>query len=323
MTTKRLATIAADARIAQFPAYIMRAVGLPFLKRADFLPALSAAERDRLASFGSATAGNRPPAIFIHGVLPRSGTNLVSDALSLHPQVAQNPGDLWEFPLLSVAASAAALERDYLARAPGGAELKERFEFLALLATAWMDRLQQQVAGRTMMFKSPHMQNIGLFQAIFPRDYLILCIRDGRDIAESSARTFGKGLGRKTLIQIADEWSHATEGALTFEKDGANANPRAIVVRFEELVRDPAGVVRRLLTHCGLATDSFDFEALLKLRVRGSSSFTGAPEKRWQPVEKDAAFDPVGRWQAWSPAKRALFQWRAGKTLERAGYSLG
>jgi protein-tyrosine sulfotransferase len=321
MTSGRLTMIARDARIGQVPAYVRRAAGLPFLKQADFLPTIAAEERERLASF-SRGFDTRPPAIFIHGVLPRSGTNFISDALSLHARVAQNPGDLWEFPLLSTAASAAALERDFLARAPGGRELKGGLEFLALLAGAWMDRLQRQVGERTMVFKSPHMQNIGLFRAIFPRDYLIVCIRDGRDIAESSARTFGKGLGRKTLLQIADEWGYATESALTFEKNGANADGRSIVVRFEELVRDAPGVMRRLLAHCGLDSDDFDFEGLGKLRVRGSSAFKGAPEERWQPVEKDAAFDPVGRWRTWSPAKKALFHWRAGKTLERAGYSL-
>ena len=42
--------------------------------------------------------------------------------------------------------------------------------------------------------------------------------------------------------------------------------------------------------------------------------------QRWQPEQKSAGFNPVGRWQSWPEARKKRFDEIAGATLQRAGY---
>ena len=44
--------------------------------------------------------GDHPPALIIHGVLPRSGTVYVGELLRAHPNLHPYPNQIWEMPLL-------------------------------------------------------------------------------------------------------------------------------------------------------------------------------------------------------------------------------
>ena len=103
------------ARLSQLYRYGRRALGLPAARKDDFMVTLPPGEAARLQAIATAVRGPAaPPAIFVHGVLPRSGTNFLVDALALHPHVHAHPGRLWEFPLLYVAPGAEALQREFL-----------------------------------------------------------------------------------------------------------------------------------------------------------------------------------------------------------------
>lgn len=308
------------ARLKQLPYLFRRAIGLAAIARSDFLTASDPAEKARLNAIADAVRGAaHRPAVFVHGVLPRSGTNFVADALALHPDLLQNPGRLWEFPLLCTAEGAEALQREFLFMFPANAEVMGRRDMLAYLASGWMKALQESSGEKRMLLKSPHMHAIGLFPEIFPRDVLILVLRDGRDVIRSSEGTFGgRGPMKKRFRTLAHEWREACEAILTFGPGGENACPQATLVRYEDLVRDPEGTMRGLLLHAGLDPELYDFDALKRLPVRGSS--TRAAEAGWTPVEKTGDFDPLGRWKDWPVAKKARFKDIAGETLKRAGY---
>jgi len=264
------------------------------------------------------------PAIFVHGVLPRSGTNFLADALALHPHVHPHPGRLWEFPLLYVASGARALREEFVAMFRRNREVVARYDLLAYLASGWLAALQQEAGPRRILLKSPHVQNITLAPYIFPDDILLLCLRDGRDVAQSSLRTFQRWrLSSKSLSELAREWRYGAEAVLGFEPGGAHACANAKVVRYEALVEAPQRVMRELLAHAGLDLDCYDFEALQRLPVRGSSALeVAAGEERWAQRDKPEGFQPIGRWKGtWTRRQKRRFKMIAGETLIRAGYA--
>jgi protein-tyrosine sulfotransferase len=319
-----LQQVLAYLRVRQLYWYGRRALGLPTARPEDFLRPLSGSETRRLRTIvADVRGGGWPPAIFIHGVLPRSGTNFLADALALHPEIHAHPGRLWEFPLLYVAPGAAALQQEFLFMFGRNRDVMDRYDFLAYLASGWLASLQKQAGDQRMLFKSPHVQNINLFRHIFPNDILLLCLRDGRDIIQSSTQTFQRWRPRgKSFSEVAWEWRHAAEAILTFEPGGENAYSRARVVRYEDLVRQPESTMRAILDHAHLDPAAYSFAALARLPVRGSSAIRVADDKRWAPHDKPVHFQPIGRWKAtWSRADKGRFKAIAGKTLIEAGYA--
>ena len=77
-----------------------------------------------------------------------------------------------------------------------------------------------------------------------------------------------------------------------------------------------------MLAHARLDPVSYDFQALEALPVRGSSASKTDLSQRWQPEQKSAGFNPVGRWQSWPDARKKRFNEIAGATLQRAGYPI-
>jgi len=318
-----LMSLIRSLRLDQFPRYARRLLGLPAARPEDFSVPLTDWERSRLQEIARAARGPNPkPAVFVHGVLPRSGTNFLSDALELHADLCAHPGRLWEFPLLYVAPGATALQREFVQMFKPNNEVMGRFDMLAYLASGWMAALQQEAGDRHILLKCPHVQHINLFRHIFPDDILLLCLRDGRDIVQSSKGTFRRGLiGRKVTSELMREWRYATDAILSFEPGGQNAYGNAMVIRYEALVEQPNEVIGQALAHAGLEPERYDFEALSNLPVRGSSAVTADDKSRWDQHEKPKDFKPVGRWSSWSERQRRQFKSLAGATLIRAGYA--
>jgi protein-tyrosine sulfotransferase len=323
MTRSDVATVLAYLRLSQLPRYAQRVLALPAVKADDFTIDPTPAQRLRLEAIAAAVRGAASrPAIFVHGILPRSGTNFLSDALALHPDVHAHPGRLWEFPLLYVATSAVALQQEFLIMFKRNREVMERYDIFGYLASGWLAALQGEAGERRILLKSPHMQNITLFRHVFPNDTLLLCLRDGRDVIQSSLRTFGRVRpGRKGVAELAREWRYGTEAVLSFEVGGANAYPKALVVRYENLVQSPEITMREILAHANLDPWRYDFQALARLPVRGSSSVRASDHDRWAQRAKDDSFQPIGRWTGWSAARKRKVKALAGETLIRAGYA--
>jgi protein-tyrosine sulfotransferase len=300
-----------------------RMAGLRYLSEHDFLPAISEEEAGRLRGLASRARGAGPAPIFVFGVMPRSGTNYLRDVIALHPDVCPEPGRLYEFPLLHTAGGASALLEEFLAYFPRNAEVLGKLDGLALLAGAWLRELQITAGERRVLLKSPHVQNLTLAPLIFPGAKALLCLRDGRDVVESTMRTFPRrSVARKTFSQLAWEWKLAAEAVLAFDEGGRNWTPDFQVVRFEDLVANPEHVVRRALDHLGLDAAVYPWGRLAHLPVRGSSRSHCEDDARWHAAERPPDFTPVGRWTAWSGRRKAQFERIAGAALEQAGYRL-
>ena len=235
------------------------AVGLPGARKSDFGLELPPGQPARLHAIAPAIRGaDAPPAIFVHGVLPRSGTNFLGDTLALHPHVHANPGRLWEFPLLYVAPGAEALQWEFLSMFTPNAEVMGRFDLLAYLASGWLAALQKEAGQRRLLLKSPHVQHLPLFRHIFPDDILILCLRDGRDVIQSSIGTFGRWHPRnKGFAEIAREWRYATETILSFEPAGGQAYSKRQSGALRGAGREHRGGLTRYAAPCAARPRGF------------------------------------------------------------------
>jgi len=255
------------------------------------------------------------------GVMPRSGSNFFRDVLAEHPDVYPDPGRLFEFPILHAAGYARGFMEDFIALFPRNKEVLGEWDALAMLAGAWMRELQAEAGKQRILLKCPHVQYLNLAPIIFPNAKIVLCLRDGRDVADSTLRTFKRrSLARKTLAQIAHEWSLATDAVLSFDKSGENAHPNVHVVKYEDLVQTPEVIVPALLEFTGLSLGSYPIDTVETLPVRGSSRSDQPDTTRWEPQDRSRKFNPIGRWEGWTQSQKALFLKIAVRTLTEAGY---
>lgn len=310
-------------RFAQTDRLVRRLIGLPDVEPEDFLFSLDNGEVQRLTAVARRVRGEAyRPAIFVNGVLPRSGTNYIANALALHPAIAAFPRRLYEFPLLELGPGARALRHEWLAHYPENGSLVRDDELFAYLASAWLADLQTDTPDRHLLFKSPHLRQLSLFRATMPDDRLVICLRDGRDVVASAMSSFQEHsrFTRKSFRQLVHEWRLATEAALAFAPGGPQAHPHTVIVRYEDMVADQAGEIRRVLVALGLDLDVYPFARLEQLPVFGSSAGRSKGEWRWQQATRDAGFNPIGRYADWPDRRKRTFDHLAGNTLRRAGY---
>jgi protein-tyrosine sulfotransferase len=283
----------------------------------------------------SAREAVRSGDVFVHGVLPRSGTNYLARALRCHPDLCASPRSLWEFPHLPNSDPLVTYARS-MARAPNLPELDED-DVLELVGDAWLEWASAGLpAGRRLVLKEPSVRNLDRFFRFFPRSFLVVLMRDGRDIACSSLRTsfaapprfrlFHPGTYRRAfrspLGELARRWRDASRTVRAF-LETPEGRARARVVRFEDLVREPDSQLRGMLEFLELPAEDFAWDSFRALGVRGSS-FVGESGQKldWsgrQPTPED--FDPVGRWRSWTEREVRRFDAVAGDELARWGYA--
>lgn len=200
---------------------------------------------DALAEAGSQS---RLP-VFIVG-MPRSGSTLVEQILSSHPDVA----DAGEFPRLWNVA-------DFLRK--NGDVLKyprdiARFEpaSVAGMGADYLDALrtrQPQPAGRITDKLLENYLNLGLIRVLFPHAAIVHCVRDPMSSCLSS---YTQMYGRGTILTYTFDLTDLGYYYRQYERLMAHwrsvlPNPM-LDVSYEGLVENQEEVSRRLLEHVGL-----------------------------------------------------------------------
>lgn len=313
-------------RVAQLPGLARRILGFRHVQITDFLPDQSPEDLARLRAITERVRFRdqvrRAPAILVFGVLPRSGTNYVRDVLALHPDVRADAGRLYEFPLLDAMDAFGAAQAEFIEIYPRNAEVMHPNELGAILAAAWIGDLQRSAGeGERILLKNPHVRNLTLATTLFPGDKIVLVLRDGRDVVDSSLKTFGgSSLLRKSFGQLAWEWRCAAEAILSFCNEGSSQHPDVMVLRYEDLMTETDATLSQLLRHVALDEARFDRGAFDALPVRGSSRSGLSADDRWRPEERDKNFNPLQRWRSWNNRRKAAFDRIAGDVLTRAGY---
>lgn len=245
-------------------------------------------------------AGNRSRLpLFIVG-MPRSGTNLVEQILASHPLV-HGAGELGDMETISKELPQR-LETDL--PFPRCMALASR-RTLGEIAQRHLDRLARLGGSATRVTnKMPHnFVTLGLIDQIFPGARVIHVHRDPMDNCLSiyfqrfnSLHPYSYNLGDlgryyRQYEELMAHWRTTLRLPL-------------LDVSYEELVAEPAGMVRRLLDFCELEWD----ERCLRFHETRRQVFTISYDQVRQPLYRSS----VGRWRHYEPwlgtLKEALAQ---------------
>src|SRR5262245_66021430 len=180
-----------------------------------------------------ATAGDP---IFIHGILPRSGTNFIWDLLLLHPDCSRGREPVNEDMFLEhsdhLTAFATAVQRTWepawgVFAVDIGDRLSESIGD-GLISFLWTNRT------RRLVTKSPTVRHLNEFFAFFPAAQLLILVRDGRSVVQSAMDTFGWDFDRACRA-----WSEAAGTIRLFQRPQSPRADRWRVFRSEDLAADP------------------------------------------------------------------------------------
>jgi hypothetical protein len=260
-----------------------------------------------------------PQVVWVLGILRRSGTNFLYDLLCLHPDCARVEA-IWEDFALAradrlrgyAAAVAAAWRADWDPHGEHHRALVRRLGEGVVRFLADQVATPEATPARYALSKTPSVENLEAV-ADFPGARAIVIIRDGRDVVESGMRSF-----QWRFRDAARDWARAAERVAA----ARNRDVPFLLVRYEDLLADVEGELRRVFDHLDLDPRRFDFAEAARLPVRGSSSFgVGEAGVHWGPVSKTDEFQPVRRWAGWTRRRRERFLWLAGDGMRALGYT--
>ncbi len=199
----------------------------------------------------SAMTDTIQPPIFILGILPRSGTNFLSDLLCRHPDCGK-PESVGEDFITAFADQL----HDYVG------VVAERWDpdpqpnrhdsaaLLQALGNGICGFLAERTDAARAVTKTPRVINLGLFFSLFPRASLLIIVRDGRAVVESGIRSF------QWYREIAiHRWATAARTIAAFDKAHRDSPTRYRIVRYERLFTDTACEMRAILEFLQLDAD--------------------------------------------------------------------
>jgi tetratricopeptide (TPR) repeat protein len=234
---------------------------------------------DSIARAAELGTGDTTPVLIVG--MPRSGTTLVEQIVSSHPEVrAGGELNFWN-------------ERGaaWHQAGPAGTEAP----FLRQAAAHYL-RVLRAIGPRSARVTDKMPFNflwVGLIHLAFPRATIIHCRRAAIDTALSIHQTlFHPGLafptgGAKLVAYIrsyqrlTDHWRRVLPA------------DRFIEVEYEELTREPEPVIRRIIAGCGLAWD----DACLRPERNPRSIKTPSKWQTRQPINRHS----VERWRRYEP----------------------
>lgn len=241
-------------------------------------------------------AGNRSTLpVFVVG-MPRSGTTLVEQILSSHPEV-HGAGELQDLGLM-------------IQKMPAilGTNLAYP-DCLDRLTQTVVDRLAGDYLKRLRTFsadasrvtdKMPqNFLHLGLIRQLFPAGRIIHCTRDPRDTGLSIYfQNFSDGLGYAFDLRTIGVFYRQYRRMMHFWKS-VMAVP-TLDVRYEELVSDPEAVSRRMIDFVGLDWD----DRCLRFHETERSVVTSSFQQVREPIYKGS----VGRWKRYKTYIRPLIE---------------
>jgi len=256
--------------------------------------------------------------IFILGIMPRCGTNFLSNLLLLHPDCVA-PATVWE-DYSNAHADLLESYSDHVSshwNPKWGVTEQTRMDFDAALGSGISTFLAKGAEEKRVVAKTPEVKNLDLFFRFFPHARLIILIRDGRAIVESGMRSFGWNR------EAALHWLSGAAGSiLKFTHQNPHSEYNYRIISYEQLWQEPENTLRELLDFLDLDADDYDFTNASQLPLRGSSDLLAEDSTalHWDPVERDAKFDPLSRYEHWNTFMHYRYQQVAGKHMEALGY---
>jgi len=265
----------------------------------------------------------RDPAIMIHGVMPRSGTNYLSTVIELHPDVQPHPYEIYEFPFLDASIDLRNFHKKFLGFYARNREKMGEHDLLPLFGASTLVHFFNGIEEeKRMLTKVPSVRNLSHFRSVFPDEKLLILMRDGRDVVASYRKTFSAQYRwpKPSFAQVCLRWRKATDLAMAYAKHH-NDDPGVLLLRYEDLVSEPTETMKKVGEKTQLDMNVFPFEEIAKLGVKGSSSLREKGAVTWNVLDKPKDFNPVGRWAGWSARQKRIFKRVAGATLIEGGWA--
>jgi hypothetical protein len=303
-------------------------------------------QRARIVLAGRRLRGRTPeppPAPFICGVT-RSGTTLVRLMLDAHPEVAI-PGETHWVPKLIKAQERRKQSAEELADLIidhkrwgdfhlDASELRQRFAALDPVTAADAIRafymLYAEREGKARYGdKTPgYVQEMRRIQRVLPEARFIHIIRDGRDVSLSHLRM---NWGPETYAESARLWRNRVRKA----RKMAPSIEHYMEIRFEDLVADTEGVLRRVCDFVELDFDPVMLDYHERAEGRLAEKARELPRRNRPPQPAAARLeshrlakepprsDRVGMWrERMTPEEVAEYEAVAGDILLETGYGL-
>jgi tetratricopeptide (TPR) repeat protein len=234
--------------------------------------------------------------VFVVG-MPRSGSSLVEQILSHHPDAA-GVGELRDLPRTV----------EGLPARPGATEKYP--ECLATIDPSMIRQLGTEYLARIHALCGParritdkmlvNFLHLGFIAALFPRARVIHCQRDPLDTGVSCFMQIFRGLS--FTLDLEDIGSYYRDYERLMAHWRAVKPLPMLEVVYEELVADVEGVSRQLVEFCGLPWD----ERCLRFYENPRTVRTVSKHQVRQPVYKSA----IARWRRYEahldPLRRAL-----------------
>jgi hypothetical protein len=259
-----------------------------------------------------------PRFLFILSPSPRCGTNFLFDVLSLDqrfriPRIDEDHF-IAGFPIVT-----SFLDRSFQKsslHADGRGSLKAEAALAmskALLETCGIG--EGPPSDAIPVFKTPSTRGLADAFLTFPESCRFLVIvRDGRDVIESSVRSF-------PWINFAYALHRWRLGCEELAKAEALGSDCVLRIHYEDLLNEPATTVTRIFQWLQWSTESFPFDRIQSIPVRGSSE-TRCPEGSvsWTPSHHPLSIRPDQRSRSATRWRRVFFTAFGEEWNERLGY---
>lgn len=225
--------------------------------------------------------------LFIVG-MPRSGTSLLEQILSSHPQV-YGGGEMTILHAELRRRLGPLFQSDFAGAASKVSD--EDWSGMASSLLAHFDRLAPAAVRVTDKMPSNFMM-LGLLHALFPEARIIHCRRGPLDTCVSCFTTsFKQGHKFTNDLRELGEYHRLYQSAMAHWRQ--ILPPHILLeIDYEDVVKDMETEVRRLLVHCGLEWDA----ACLDFQRNQRSVSTASVYQVRQPIYASA----VGRWQRYA-----------------------
>jgi Sulfotransferase family len=282
--------------------------------------------------------GERAPAPFIVGVM-RSGTTLLRLMLDAHPQLTITPEtkfleDVVEATRSGDASAADAmapmlastrwadfhLDEDEFRQRLRTAEPLDPSKTLRALYEAYAERIGKPRWGD----KTPgHAKRMPRIARALPEAHFVHLIRDGRDVTVSRR---SRATDPAPVAKHAKRW----QARIRSTRRRARRVNHYLEERYEELVRDPEPVLRRICEFIELDYDPamLSYHEHAAERLQEIANPLGGKSGEWRLQAHALAAEPlqrerIGAWrEAMSAEEIAEFESAAGDMLRELGYEL-
>lgn len=263
--------------------------------------------------------------LYIAGISPRSGTNFLYKCISYHP--ACLPTTEGEDHFLRNSDCLIDFATSVYDKWNTGWPIRKKNvpeDLLSSLGTGLVHFLRDQSRDFSssgngkhqfiLVAKTPHVHNVGVFPKIFPDGFLLILLRDGRAVAESTMQTWGTGFDG-----AVKRWRKGARKVINFTDCHGMSSEWHQVVRYEDLVRAPKKTLKEVFASADLDAESYPYNELDEMPVLHSSTY--GDDEVWGEKKKKEDFDPLSRFASWTKAQHHRFNWLAETELRELGYA--